>query len=150
MHILNWIFRVFRYIWASPYSFLGLLLLLVALLFGATIRIVDGTLEVAGGRLNAWVSRLPHSLQLDAVTFGHVILGLDHVLLDSLRSHEQVHVRQYERWGILFIPLYLGSSLLQFLRGRHPYFANRFEREAFSKATFSTVKSDSFMECKGI
>ena len=132
MKIVNWIFRVFRYIWASPYSFVGLLLLLIALLFGATVRIVDGTVEVAGGRLNAWMSRLPRSLQVSAITFGHVILGLDHASLDSLRTHEQVHVRQYERWGILFIPLYLGSSLLQFLRGRNPYFENRFEREAYT------------------
>ena len=132
MRFVNWIFRVFRYTWAFPYSFVGLLLLLVALLFGATVRIVDGTFEVAGRRLGAWMSRLPRSLQLSAITFGHVILGLDHALLDSLRSHEQVHVRQYERWGILFIPLYLGSSLLQFFRGRHPYFENRFEREAYT------------------
>lgn len=132
MGILTGILRVLRYTWASPYSFVGLLLLLVALLLGATVRIADGNLEVAGGRVGAWMSRLPRSLQLSAITFGHVILGLNHALLDSFRSHEHVHVRQYERWGILFIPVYLGSSLLQFLRGRHPYFENRFEREAYT------------------
>ena len=39
--------------WAFPYSLVGLLLLLVALLLGATIRVCYGTLEVAGGRLGA-------------------------------------------------------------------------------------------------
>jgi len=146
MQIVNWIVRVFRYTWASPYSFVGLLLLFVAFPFGATVRIVDGTLEVAGGRLGAWMSRLPRSFQFSAITFGHVILGRNHALLDSLRSHEQVHVRQYERWGILFIPLYLGSSLLQFYRGRNPYFENRFEREAYSNDTFPAVKTKPFIE----
>jgi len=146
MKTVNWIFRVCRYTWASPYSFVGLLLLFVAFLFGATVRIVDGTLEVAGGRLGAWMSRLPRSFQLSAITFGHVIFGRNHALLDSLRSHEQVHVRQYERWGILFIPVYLGSSLLQFYRGRNPYFENRFEREAYSNDTFSMVKPNPFTE----
>lgn len=136
MRFLNGILRVLRYTWASPYSFVGLLLLLVALVLGATVRIVDGTLEVAGGRVGAWMSRFPRSLQLSAITFGHVILGLDHALLDAFRAHEQVHVRQYERWGLLFIPVYLGSSLLQFVRGRHPYFENRFEREAYTLAQF--------------
>lgn len=28
----------------------------------------------------------------------------------------RVHVRQYERWGVLFFPLYLGSSLLELAR----------------------------------
>jgi len=60
-----------------------------------------------------------------------VIIGLDARTLDSCRSHEHVHVRQYERWGPLFFPLYLGSSLWQWMRGRDPYRDNRFEVEAF-------------------
>jgi hypothetical protein len=59
-----------------------------------------------------------------------VIVGVDRAELKRSRAHEQVHVRQYERWGILFFPLYLGSSLGQLLRGRRPYRDNRFEREA--------------------
>ena len=30
--------------------------------------------------------------------------------LNSLRDHEQVHVAQYERWGVFFVPGYLLSS----------------------------------------
>ena len=52
-------------------------------------------------------------------------------MLSSLRAHEQVHVRQYERWGLFFVPAYLVSSLWQLLRGRHIYRDNCFEREAF-------------------
>lgn len=40
-------------------------------------------------------------------------------------------MRQYERWGVLFFPLYLGSSLLQLLRGRSPYWHNHFELQAY-------------------
>jgi len=43
-------------------------------------------------------------------------------------------VQQYERWGPLFVPAYLGSSLLQWLRGQDPYRSNWFEREAFGDA----------------
>ena len=58
--------------------------------------------------------------------------GADPASLIAHRRHERIHVRQYERWGVLFIPLYCASSLLQFFRGRDPYLENRFEREACS------------------
>jgi hypothetical protein len=50
-----------------------------------------------------------------------------------LRKHEHVHVRQYERWGVLFIPAYVLSSLWQVLRGRSAYSANHFERQVQSR-----------------
>lgn len=85
---------------------------------------------MAGGRLTAILARLPRWLRFGAITFGHVIVAVDQAQLDRSRAHEQVHVRQYERWGILFFPLYLGSSLSALLRGQQPYRDNRFEREA--------------------
>jgi hypothetical protein len=108
----------------------GLLLSLFALLSGATARVDGEALEVAGGRFGPRISRLPRGLRFSAITFGHVILGVSHAALAIHRAHEHVHVRQYERWGILFFPLYCGSSLVQLLRGRNPYLDNRFEREA--------------------
>ena len=63
-----------------------------------------------------------------------VVLALDHDTLAALRAHERIHVQQYERWGPLFVPAYLGSSLLQWLRGQDPYLSNWFEREAFGDA----------------
>jgi len=126
--------RLLRYAWAAPWSLAGLILALPALLAGATARVTEGTLEVAGGRLGRAASRLPGALRFSAITFGHVILAIDHESLAPLRAHEQVHVRQYERWGPLFVPLYLGSSLAQLAAGRHPYLQNRFEREAVAKA----------------
>ena len=78
--------------------------------------------------------RLPASLRFEAITLGHVVLGLDTACLDGARAHEQVHVRQYERWGPLFVPLYLASSGWQWLRGGCPYRDNHFEREACALA----------------
>jgi len=128
-----------RYGWASPCSLLGLLLVPAGLLSGASVRVVAGTLEVAGGRIAAWVSRLPRCLRFSAITFGHVILADSSTTLAEFRSHERVHVRQYERWGFLFLPLYCGSSLIQFLRGRNPYHDNHFERQAYEKGISGTL-----------
>lgn len=125
---------IIRYIWAAPASAVGLLLLAVALCLGATCRVVDGVAEVAGGRVSKIFPFLPRTCHVEAITFGHVVVGLDHDLLTLLRPHEHAHVRQYERWGILFIPLYLCSSAIQLLCGRNPYLHNRFEKEAFAKA----------------
>lgn len=123
--------RIVRYAWASPATAVGLGLSLLAVLLGARLRVVDGVIEVAGGQVRKLVLLLPKALRFAAITFGHVVLGLDHATLRAVRAHEHVHVRQYERWGVLFFALYLASSLWQLIRGRSPYFDNRFEREAF-------------------
>jgi hypothetical protein len=64
-----------------------------------------------------------------AITFGHVVLAIDE-LDDAVLEHELVHVRQYERWGILMWPAYLFASLWAKLRGGRAYWDNRFERQA--------------------
>ena len=69
-----------------------------------------------------------------AMTFGHVILGQTAAALDLARNHELVHVRQYERFGPLFVPLYLWHSFRAWLRGGDPYRDNPFEQEAFRTA----------------
>jgi hypothetical protein len=126
--------RLLAYAWAAPYSAFGLALGVLALLLGARAHIHEGALEFGGGRLGVLLARLPAPFCFSAITFGHVILGVDHAALGACRAHEQVHVRQYERWGPLFVPAYLLSSLLQLVRGRRPYLDNRFEREAYSTA----------------
>ena len=118
------------YLWASPWTVLGLLLGMLAWLAGATLRQVDGTLEIAGGALARLASRAPARASFVAITFGHVILGTDHATLARLRRHEHAHVRQYERWGPLFVPLYLGSSLWHGLLSGAPHRDNAFERAA--------------------
>ena len=125
--------KLLRYLWVSPATLVGLLVAVFALLGGGRARRIQGVLEVGGGRLHHLVARLPEGLRFGAITLGHVIVGRDDAALERARSHEQVHVRQYERWGIFFFPAYLGSSLLQWLRGRDPYRDNCFEVEAFAR-----------------
>ncbi|HEX7044290.1 MAG TPA: signal peptide prediction [Burkholderiales bacterium] len=120
-----------RYAWASPATLVGLGVAGFALLAGARAAMREGVLEVAGGGFGRAVSRLPPLLRFSAITLGHVVLAIDAAALEECRCHERVHVRQYERWGVLFFPLYVGSSLLALARGRDPYWENHFEREAY-------------------
>jgi hypothetical protein len=122
--------RIGAWLWAGPWTLVGLLLALPACAAGARLRRVDGVLEVCGGRLGERAARGVGPYGVTAVTLGHVVLGCDAATLDRLRAHERVHVRQYEAWGPLFVPAYLLDSAWQWLRGRHPYRDNRFERAA--------------------
>jgi hypothetical protein len=126
--------RPLFYLWAAPATFVGLCLAGVACALGASARVRRGVLEVAGGRLTPAAGAASGPLPFLAITFGHVVLGLSHEVLEAERAHEHAHVRQYERWGLLFIPLYLGSSAAQLAAGRHPYWHNVFEKQAFAAA----------------
>lgn len=131
---LSFAIRTLAYAWAAPNSVIGLALGIVACVFGARMQIREGALEFGGGRLGRLVAGLPAPFCFSAITFGHVILGVSLPALAAVRAHEQVHVRQYQRWGPFFLPAYVGSSLIQLARGRHPYLDNHFEREAYAKA----------------
>ena len=127
--------RMAAYVWASPNTLTGLLLGSIALMLGARAAIVSGAVEFHGGLISKLLSRSRPRFRFSAITLGHVILGMDAEVLDLFRDHEQVHVRQYERWGICFLPAYLLSSLWQLLHGRNAYTANYFERQAYGQTT---------------
>jgi hypothetical protein len=124
--------RLLCYLWTAPYTALGLVLGTLALLFGGQWRTQGGVVEFFGGRIGRALSGLPAPLHFSAMTLGHVILAVDRSAMVQLRHHEEVHVRQYERWGVLFVPAYFLSSLVQLLRGRNPYRENHFERQAYA------------------
>jgi hypothetical protein len=84
-----------------------------------------GALEFYGGFAGWFLSKTP--VRASAMTLGHVILGRDAQCLELCRAHEQIHVRQVERWGVFFIPAYLASSCVAAARGRHFYLDNAFE-----------------------
>ena len=79
------------------------------------------------------LQHLPSGQFTLALTLGHTILGQTDAALDISREHEMVHVRQYERWGPLMGPAYLGCSLVLWLAGRRAYRDNPFEREAYGE-----------------
>jgi hypothetical protein len=98
---------------------------------GGNVGLKLGAVEVHGS-LSEWLLKhLPFVEGAAAVTLGHVIVGCDQACLDQSRTHEQVHVKQYERWGPFFLPAYFTSSLVAKLRGKDPYLDNRFELEAY-------------------
>ena len=130
---------VLRYAWAAPATLVGLLVALPAFAAGAHARVVDGVIEVTGGRVERLIAALPRRCRFCAITFGHIVVCTDECTAAVVRGHEHVHVRQYERLGALFFPLYIGSSVVQLLRGRDPYFDNRFEREACALADLSLI-----------
>ena len=120
-----------RYVWAAPTTALGLLVVLAGF-WRAQVRIVDGVLEAHGPMLAWLLSHLtPVRGGVAALTLGHVVVARDHQSHEWTRVHERVHVRQCEVWGPLFLPAYLAASLWALARGRHFYFDNRFEVEAF-------------------
>ena len=121
-----------RLFWVLPCSLVGAMLGLVLLCAGASARRVDRTFEIAwnDGQAPRWVRHF----KFDAITLGHVILGVSHNTLAKWRSHERVHVHQYERWGVVFFLAYPASSLLAWLRGDCVYRGNWFERQAYAQA----------------
>jgi hypothetical protein len=113
--------RLMGYLWALPVTAVGLLLALTAVLSGGSVHVRGGVVEVTGG-LVGWLlggSRLWRGGA--AMTLGHVILARDAGCLERSRPHELCHVRQFERWGPLLLPVYwlVGSWL--WWRGYRPY-----------------------------
>jgi len=127
------IWQLWLYVWAAPGTCVGLTAALVALQRGARFQVVDGVLEVACPHVIRWISRFTAvGAPISAITLGHVVVAESLEALDATRRHERIHVRQYERWGPLFIPAYFVASGWAWSRGRHPYLDNPFEVEAFA------------------
>ena len=120
-------YRSLAYLWASPNTLLGIA---VGLLLGGRFRWVDGVVEIHGRGVAWLLARMV--VPAAAMTVGHVVLGRTPELLQDTRKHERVHVRQYERWGLFFLPAYLGISAWLYLRRRDGYRENPFEIEAYA------------------
>jgi hypothetical protein len=120
------------WLWASPWTAVGLAVGGVGLATGGRVQRRCGLIEFYGGAVTRLLERMPYEPW--AMTFGHVVLGRFPEALDGARDHELVHVRQYERWGPLFIPAYVACSAAVWLRGGDAYRDNPFEREAYSVA----------------
>lgn len=132
---------MWRYAWPLPWTLAGLLVAGAICLLGGRWRCRHGALEAYGGLATDVYLRLPRAMRFDAITIGHVIIGLDGPTLDAARAHEQVHVRQYERWGVLFVPAYVAASAWQWARGACPYRDNPFEREAYACGAIGATRA---------
>jgi hypothetical protein len=135
------VIRLLRYLWAGLTTLVGLVLV-CALLRRGHAALVDGVVEAHSPLLDRALTRLtPLAGGADALTLGHVVIGRSAWALEATRAHERVHVRQYELWGPLFGPAYFIAGLCALARGRHPYFDNRFERQAFSHSSAAFSKT---------
>jgi hypothetical protein len=114
-----------------PWTLLGLAIGLVGVLSGGGMQRVGRVLEFHGGWLAWLLAKVPMTGGASALTLGHTVLARTAADLVRTREHELIHVAQYERWGPLFVPAYFGSSAWLWLRGRHPYWDNPFEKEAY-------------------
>jgi len=129
---MQFLLILFGILWASPWSLLGLSFGLLGLLTGGRVRRVRHTLEFHGGAVTWLLRRCPNDPI--AMTLGHTILGVTDAALDIARDHEWVHIRQYARWGLFFLPAYFLFSFILWLRGKDAYRDNPFEVEAYGEA----------------
>ena len=128
----SWIAQSTLYGWTAPTTSFGIVVGCLTVLSGGRGQVREGTLEFHGGFARWLLERTP--IQASAMTLGHVILGRNPEVLDSLRPHEQVHVQQAEVWGPLFLPAYGLASLWAWVRGGHIYLDNWFEQDARARS----------------
>jgi hypothetical protein len=128
---MRWFLQILAYIWASPYTLLGLLIGGLGLCTGGKVRLRGRVVEFYGGGLKWLIHKLPDGQFVMAFTLGHTIIGPTDAALDVARDHEMIHVRQFEIWGPLMGPAYLLCSLWLWVAGYRPYRDNPFERQAY-------------------
>lgn len=126
MFVRKYVVIPLRYLWAAPATAMGLAFGGAGLMTGGKAEVVTGVIEFHGGLVKRWLVLCGAS----AMTLGHVVLGRTAYDLEWTRSHERVHVSQYERWGPLFLPLYFGWAGYLYLIGKHCYLDIPFEVEA--------------------
>lgn len=111
------------------------MLALTILLFQGKCTFTRGVLEVTGPAAR-WILRCHPVRGVIAMALGHVVIARDAACLAQTNAHEREHVRQFERWGLLFPLVYSAESIYRWLRGESPYRDNRFERAANEAARF--------------
>jgi hypothetical protein len=131
MRLIAPLFTIYRLLWAAPCSLLGLMIAAALMLAGGRMRYSKGALECALGNESAFAEYMLRHQNTVAFTMGHVILAWRAEDLQRWHAHERVHVKQYERWGVLMLLAYPAASLWAWLQGKDPYSANHFEQEAY-------------------
>ena len=106
--------RLVAYVWTAPNTLLGLIFGLLAFQLP---RVAHGIL-IFDGPARGFLALL-RLFRRSAITYGHVVLS-NRPLEGRLLVHELHHVRQYERLGPLYIPLYVLIWAFTGYRG-HPF-----------------------------
>ena len=125
-------------IWASPYTALGVAVGAIAVMLGARAQFGRNALEFLDNPFIAFVGKA-------AITLGNTIhyapgrapedrvRRYDRAGIVTLGEHERAHTLQYERWGPLFLPVYVACWLPWI-----PPAGNRFEHAADDRAAERT------------
>lgn len=122
--------RALQILWAAPISVPAVLLAFFNMMAGGKVRRHGIALEATGGALGPLLNMLGPRRCVAAITLGHVVLARNEHDAERWRTHEHAHVRQYERWGMLFPFAYGAASLFAWGRGHDAYCDNVFEIEA--------------------
>lgn len=123
--------RLVMWWWAAPMTLVGLLLATAIRLSGGQVSHRNIAIEACGGCAPRLLWLMNPWMRIGAITLGHVIIARDDATAARMRTHEQVHVRQYQRWGAFFPFAYAACSVFAALRGECPYRGNAFEKEAY-------------------
>ena len=121
--------RLWRYFWPLPVTVIGAVLALTVRVCGGRWSFRKGVLETCGPAARVML-RLHPVKGVIAIALGHVVIARDDLCLTQTNAHEREHVRQFERWGLLFPFVYAAESIYRWLRSENPYRDNRFERAA--------------------
>jgi len=113
--------RLIGYLWAFPVTAIGLLFALVAAPSGGSVGLRNGVVEVAGGLVGRFLRGNRLWSGGAAFTLGHVIIARNVECLHRSRAHEMCHVRQFEQWGPLLLPVYWLIAASLWCRGYHAY-----------------------------
>ena len=136
---MRFILLTLQYIWAFPWTLLGLIIGSLGVLTGGGVQRQGAVFEFHGGAVRWLLDRMPN--QVMAMTIGFTVIGVTAAALDVSRDHEMLHVAQYGRWGPFFIPAYFLGSLWVRIRGGRAYRDNPFEVEAYTKAPINRPDS---------
>ncbi len=124
-----------RDLWRTfPGDLLGLAVMRGCGIDAPTRRVDAGdvtALLVEDPRIELWFRA--HLMPVRAQTLGRYVLARGPVPPDIM-AHECEHIRQWERFGPLYLPLYFASSALALARGGKPYWDNPFEAAARDRA----------------
>jgi hypothetical protein len=116
------------YLWTLPTSALALPLIVINAITGGSTHLHEGVVEIHGRSVRRFLSS--RAFRAAALTLGHVVLNVDDTARLLYRSHEFVHVRQAEKWGPLFVPLYLGLMVRTWRKTGRGYWNHPWEVEA--------------------
>ena len=124
--------KIVRYLWAMPTSAVAFPLVAANALCGGQTIVWHGILEVQGPLVRKVIHH--KAFQAAALTLGHVVLCADDHARRRFRAHELVHVQQAERWGPLFLPIYLGLAAWTWHKTGNGYWNHPWEVEARQKS----------------